>query len=346
MRGLTLDGVGLISFQRDLPEPAIESPTDAIVAIRRAGLCGSDLHPYEGREEVRFGVIPGHEVVGVVAEVGDEVDGFAAADRVLVPFTTSCGRCAACGIGLSSRCERGRLFGYGDPAGGEAGVLQGGQAEHMRVPLAGSTLVAVPPSITDEEALLLSDNFPTGWFAAQQADLRAGEAVAVIGLGSVGLCAVVAAQRLGADPVVAVDPVDDRRRRAGSLGATTMTSDEAREAHGFGSVIEAAGTISAQRLAFDLLRPGGTLSLISVQTADCFPFGPVEAYDRNLTVRVGRSPVRSLLDRLLPMVARDELSVPADVLVTHTDVSLEEGPAIYRRFAAREEGMVKVAFTP
>lgn len=344
MRGLTLDGVGLIAFHRELLEPVIETSTDAIVAVRRAGLCGSDLHPYEGREDVRFGVIPGHEVVGDVLQVGDDVDGFAPGDRVLVPFSTSCGRCVPCRSGLSSRCERGELFGYGDP--GEAGVLQGGQAERVRVPLAGSTLMAIPPTISDEEAVLLSDNFPTGWFAALQADLGVGEPAAVIGLGSVGLSAVVAAQALGADPVVAVDPVDDRRRRAGWLGATAMTESEATRAGGFGAVIEAAGTPPAQRLAFDLLLPGGTLSVISVQTANRFPFDPVEAYDRNVTVRVGRSPVRSLLDRLLTLATNGEVSIPADVVVTHPDVPLEHGPAVYQRFAAREEGMVKVVFVP
>ncbi|HDK45280.1 MAG TPA: alcohol dehydrogenase, partial [Actinobacteria bacterium] len=219
MRGLTLDGVETITFRDDLPDPRLEADTDAIVAVRRAGLCGSDLHPYLGRESVRFGVIPGHEVVGEVTEIGGVVSRFSVGRRVIVPFTTSCGECDPCRSGLSARCVRGDLFGYGDPEDPSKSALQGGQAELLRVPLAEGTLVAVPEGISDEAALLLSDNFPTGWHAARRAAVRPGRAVAVVGLGSVGLSAVAAAKTMGADPVLAVDPVEDRRNRAERLGA-------------------------------------------------------------------------------------------------------------------------------
>jgi alcohol dehydrogenase len=350
MRGLTLDGVRQVSYRTDLPDPSIEEPGDAVVVVHRAGLCGSDLHPYEGREAVRFGVVPGHEVVGEVLATGDGVRHFGPGDRVLVPFTTSCGTCRACRSGLSSRCVTGALFGYAPPGDDDVPALHGGQAELLRVPLADGTLVAVPAGVTDEQALLLSDNFPTGWYAAERADIRPGDVVVVVGAGAVGLCAVAAAFELGAHAVLAIDPVDGRRRRAADLGASTAAPDDAASAvagiaasDGVGSVIEAAGTRAAQALAFSLVRPGGTLSVIAVQTADRLAFTPVDAYDVNLTVRLGRAPVRSLLDRLLPRVAAG-LQIPTAVVVSHPRTALADGPSLYRRFAAREPGLVKALF--
>ena len=346
MQGLVLAATANVAFRDDLREPALVDPRDAIVRVTAAGLCGSDLHPYEGREGVRFGVVPGHEIVGTVVSAGDGVAGFRAGDRVLAAFTTSCGRCTFCDSGLSARCESGQLFGYGDPDG-DSPALEGGQAELVRVPLADTTMVAVPPGTSDETAVLLTDNFPTAWYAVQRADVSAGGDIAVVGLGSVGLCAVACAQQAGAASMLAVDPVADRRRRAEALGATAVHPDEA---HGhtrrYASVVEAAGTAPAQRLAYGLVRPGGTLSVIAVQTTERFAFTPVEAYDANLTVRAGRAPVRSVLARILPLVSAGDLAVPTDTVVTHPGVPLSEGPETYRRFAAREEGLVKAVFVP
>jgi len=346
MHGLTLDDVGVITYRTDLPEPAIVRPTDAVLAVRRAGLCGSDLHAYEGRERVRFGVIPGHEVVGEVLAVGDDVDDVVPGDRVLVPFTSSCGVCKPCRAGLSARCSSGELFGFGDPDLSSASALQGGQAERIRVPLAASTMVRLPDHISDELAVLLADNFPTGWHAAERAGIVPGEPAVIVGLGSVGLCALVAAMSMGAKPVIAIDPLADRRDRAGRLGAYPATPGEEDTTIPAVSVIEAAGTPAAQRLAVRLLDPGGTLSIISVPTSVHFPFTPVEAYDRNLTIRTGRAPVRSILEHLLDRVLAGEVAVPVDVVLTHPAVPLEHGAEVYRRFAAREPGMLKVAFIP
>jgi alcohol dehydrogenase len=345
MRGLTLDAVRTISYRDDIPAPTIVEPTDALVAVTAAGLCGSDLHPYEGREAARFGVVQGHEIVGHVLEVGP-ASSLRPGERVLAAFTTSCGQCRFCREGLSARCERGELFGFGAPDG-DRRALGGGQAELVRVPLADSTAVAVPGALSDTEAVLLTDNLPTAWYAATRADVRRGDCVAVIGLGSVGLCAVVSAFAQGAGEVLAVDPVADRRARAQSLGATVESPDGVRDRLGtIAAVIEAAGTVAAQRLAFELLRPGGTLSVIAVQTDATFGFTPVDAYDRNVTVRAGRAPVRSVLDSLVPQIASGAVAVPSDVVVTHPGLPLEDGPEVYRRFAAREGGMVKAVFAP
>lgn len=347
MRGLVLTGVEEVEHRTDLPDPEVEDPTDAVVAVGLTGLCGSDLHPYLGREAVRFGVVPGHEVVGQVAAVGPEVRRFEVGDRVVVPFTTSCGACPACVRGLSSRCEHGQLFGYGPADDPGVPALQGGQAEKMRVPLADGTLLAVPAGLRDVDALLLADNAPTGWYAAERAAVPPGDPVAVVGLGAVGLCAVAALRFLGGRRILAVDPVADRRARAEELGARTVTPDEAGDHLGaMAAVVEAAGSRAAQRLAYDLLRPGGTLSVIAVQTDERFAFDPVDAYDRNLTFRAGRAPVRSILERLMPLVVTGDVTLPTDLVVTHPEVPLHLGAETYRRFAAREPGFVKAAFVP
>jgi alcohol dehydrogenase len=357
MRGLVLDAVGEVAVRHDLPDPTIEAPTDAIVAVRAAGLCGSDLHPYLGREPARTGVVPGHEAVGEVVAVGRDTTEVAVGSRVLVPFTTCCGACSTCRRGLTARCRHGQLFGWGDPDRPELPALHGGQAERLRVPLADATLVTVPDGVDDATAVLLTDNLPTAWEAVARAAPAPGTPLLVVGLGSVGLCAVVAATHAGADPIVAVDPVGDRRDRAARLGAVVAAPDDAPEVlrtalaqRGPGAAllaaVDAAGTLPAQRLAFDLLAPGGTLSVIAVPTDQRFAFTPPEAYDRNVTVRAGRASVRATLERLLARVTSGEVRVRTEVVVTHLDVPLDAGPELYRRFAAREGGLVKAVFRP
>jgi alcohol dehydrogenase len=357
MRGLVLQAVGEVASRHDLPDPTIAAPDEAIVAVRAAGLCGSDLHPYLGREPARLGVVPGHEAVGEVVALGAEVAGVAVGDRVLVPFTTSCGNCPPCRRGLTARCLRGQLLGWGDPDHPEVPALHGAQAALLRVPLAAATLVGVPADVDDATAVLLTDNLPTAWEAVARAAPAAGAPLLVVGLGSVGLCAVVAATHAGAAPIVAVDPVADRRARAARLGAVVASPEEAAEvvgealaAHGPAlpllAAVDAAGTLPAQRLAFELLAPGGTLSVIAVPTDQRFAFTPPEAYDRNVTVRAGRASVRTTLERLLPRVASGEVVAPTEVVVTHLDVPLDAGPSFYRRFAAREDGLVKAVFRP
>ena len=363
MRGLVLEGVGRIGLRDDLPEPTLEDPLDALVAVTAAGLCGSDLHPYRGHEPARPGVVPGHEVVGHVTAVGPQVRSVAPGDRVLAAFTTSCGTCPPCRRGLTARCGQGRLFGWGAPDAPPEGALHGGQAERIRIPLADGTLVRVPEQVDDATALLLTDNLPTGLEAVQRTGVRTGDALVVVGLGSVGLCAVAAALHLGADPVVGVDPVADRRERAERLGAARAVEpeqavDALAEIHRdrgrpaveveptAPAVIDAAGNASGQRLAFDLTRPGGTCSIIAVQTTDRFAFTPVEAYDRNVGVRVGRASARATLEDLLPRVAAGEYPVPTGTVMTHLDVALEDGPALYERFDRHEDGLVKAMLRP
>lgn len=338
-------GPGRIEWREDVADPRIEAGGDAILAVRLTAICGSDLHPYEGREPAAAGVVPGHEAVGEVVDVGPDVRSFRRGDRVLVPFSTSCGRCDACGAGLSARCRDGRLFGWappGDPALG----LHGTQAEYVRVPLADTTLVRLTDELTAREGILLADNFTTGWYGALGAGESGARGVAVVGCGAVGLSAIAAVRFHGAGRLLAVDPVDARRAAARRVGATDVAAPAGTEAyHGaFAHVVEAVGSAPARRLAVDLCGPGATIASIGVPTTD-FGFPPAELYDRNLTWRSGRCPVRSLLPDVLD-ARRRGLVIPVDELAPGPPRPLAEGPAAYARFASRADPEPKPLLAP
>jgi threonine dehydrogenase-like Zn-dependent dehydrogenase len=358
VKGLVLAGPREVEFRTDLPDPAIRDPGDAIVRVELAGICGSDLHPYEGREATAWGVIPGHEAVGEVVAAGPSVERFHAGDRVFLPFTTSCGACAPCRRGLSSRCTRGRLFGWAPPDAPREG-LPGTQAEYVRVPLADTTLLELPEGRIAAEGVLLGDNFTTGYWAALRAleliSSGAGPVSAVvIGCGAVGLSAIVSARYLGAAPLLAVDPVESRRAAALRLGAEAAAppaeaSVKLEDLVGSGVpaadvVIEAVGSGEARALALRLSGPGATISSVGVATSE-FGVRPAELYDRNVTWRSGRCPVYSLMPRLLGDLA-EGLDIPISELLPAPPLGLEEGPRAYARFAARTAGVGKPLLAP
>ncbi len=335
MRALTFEGPGLIAV-RDLPTPELLEGDDALVRVTASGLCGSDLHPYLGREPMARGTITGHEAVGVVEAVGSGVTGVTTGQRVIVPFTTSCGSCDACVRGVSARCERGELFGWRDPSDPSIG-LHGCQAEYIRVPLADTTLVPAP-DVDDAAALLLTDNLPTAMAAIDRSQAR--ESLTVVGLGAVGLCVVAIARRLGVRRIVAIDPVAGRTAAARALGAQIGVAGESEPTS---AVVEASGASAAQRTAIDSAAPGSVVSIISVQTSTDFAFSPIEAYDRNLTVALGRAPVRSILDSHIELLAEVAHEV-ADMIVTRRGLALSGGPATYAAFADR--AFLKGVFDP
>ncbi len=342
MLGVCFESVQQVGL-RELSDPVIEQAEDAIVQVELAGLCGSDLHPFFGREVgIDSGTVMGHEFVGTVVDVGSSVRTIALGDRVCAPFTTSCGRCFFCQQGLTSRCRQGQLFGWREKGKG----LHGGQAQYVRVPLAGGTLMQVPEGIPAETALLLGDNLSTGHYAADMVGAGSAEVCAVIGCGTVGLLAIVSALRQGAKHVIAIDPNPARAQIARQLGASSFTEVAAAEAaigdltdgRGADGVMELVGLPDAQSAAYRLLRPGGTLSVIGCHCTPHFSFSPADAYDKNLTYRTGRCPARFYMSQLADDLV-DNLP-DLDWCVTHR-FAFQDAVAAYDTFAHGKDGCVK-----
>lgn len=351
MQALTFHGPGDVRCER-VDDPEILHPKDAIVRVELAAICGSDLHVWRGHEVgLDAGTVLGHEFMGEVVALGSEVRGLQLGDRVVCPFSTSCGACRSCRGQLSSRCEHGQLFGWVAAGAG----LQGTQAEYARVPLAQGSLVRLPEDLPEglapEAALLVGDVLSTGYFCADAARIRPESDVLVLGCGPVGLMAIVGARSLGAGRVFAVDSVPERLQLAESfgaqalpLGADLVERVQAQvEGPGVDCVLEVVGSPEASRLALDLLRPGGTISAVGVHTESAFAFTPGEAYDKNLTYVAGRCPARSYADRMLQLVASQEF--PLASIFSHR-MGLERGAEGYRIFDGKLEGCTKVLLVP
>ncbi|HKP18679.1 MAG TPA: zinc-dependent alcohol dehydrogenase [Gaiellaceae bacterium] len=365
----------------DVPDPRIEEPTDAIVRITSTAICGSDLHLYGviGRPLMRSGDILGHEPMGIVEQVGSEVDGLRVGDRVVVPFNISCGRCRLCGQGLQSQCETTQnrkwkkgasLFGYTHLYGGVAG----GQAEYLRVPMAHYGPIVVPEGPPDERFLLLSDVLPTAWQAVEYAQVPAGGTLGVFGLGPIGqMCCRIARHR-GAGRVIGVDLVPERLALAQRHGAETVdlrgVDDvvgllrELTNGLGLDSAIDAVGMEAdagpLQRLLQKLkvvpdrfgallaavrsLKRGGTLSISGVYMG-AFPLVPLgELFDRQLTIRMGQANVRRWVDEIMPLLGDGDPLGTQD-FVTH-DLPLGQAPEGYRMFREKRDGAIKVVLHP
>lgn len=348
MRGICFQSTGVIDLQT-VADPKLERSSDAIVQVEVAGLCGSDLHPFFGRESgLDPGTVMGHEMVGTIVDLGAEAKAesdLEVGDRVYAPFTSSCGKCFFCLSGLTARCDRGELFGW---RSGQQG-LQGCQAEWVRVPLAAGTLLKVPDSLESHEALLLGDNLSTGYFCAEMADIKAGGNYAVVGCGTVGqLCLQIAAKQ-NCGKLFAIDPVPDRRESASRWGAIPLAADESAvaevmlqtEGRGVDGVMELVGLPQAQELAFKLLRPGGIISVIGCHCTPHFAFSPAQAYDKNLTYRTGRCSARHYMELLQPRVL--EKSFDLTGIITH-QFSPEDCKRAYEIFSLQRDGCIKAVF--
>lgn len=260
MKAVVWHGVGDIRLD-DVTDPKLEEPGDAIVRITTSAICGTDLHLVRGTMPGMVpGTVLGHEAVGVVEETGTAVRGFTPGDRVVVCSTISCGYCAYCRSGYYAQCDtanpKGPQAGTSFFGGPEAtGPVDGLQAEYARIPYATNTLVKVPDGVTDDQAIMVSDVLPTGWFGARLAQVTEGDTVLVLGAGVVGQCAVAAAKRQGAARVLVVDGLPDRLARARAQNAETIdfntedpvaTVRELTGGIGVDRVIEAVG-VDAQR---------------------------------------------------------------------------------------------------
>lgn len=348
MKALTFHGKDTIDYE-SIDDPKILSPSDVIVRVKVCAICGSDLHVYHEHEKgLDHGTAMGHEFAGEIVEIGKEVKTLRKGDLVMTPFTTNCGKCFYCKIGLTCRCVHSQLFGWVQQSKG----LQGGQAEYVGVPMAESTLKKIPEGISLEEGLMLGDIISTGFFCAHQAEIKPKSTYVVLGSGPVGLMAILGAREYGAEKIFAIDTVEERLKHAEQFGAIPINASKQRvievikeftQGRGADAVMEAVGNHNAGKLAYDLVRPGGIISQVGVCTDAHLPFSPTQAYDKNLTYKVGRCPARYFMDKLVPVVQQKKYDFTS--IITHR-IKLSEGVSGYDIFANKKDNCLKVVMEP
>jgi threonine dehydrogenase-like Zn-dependent dehydrogenase len=373
----------------DVPEPRLLGPRDAIVRVTHTAICGSDLHLYNGFvPSMQKGDVLGHEFMGEVVELGSEVGNLNVGDRVVVPFPIACGNCSPCQEGLYSVCENSNpnawmaeklwghspcgIYGYSHLLGGYAG----GQAEYVRVPFADVGPIRIPESVSDEQALFLSDIFPTGYMGAELCDIQPGDVIAVWGCGPVGQFAIKSATMLGAERVIAIDRYPERLRMAREQGgAETLNYEEVSvldalkdltagrgpdgcidavglESHGHAAVY--AYDRAKQALMLETDRPlalreailacrnGGTVSVIGVYGGfvDKFPMGAV--VNGSLTIKAGQTHVQRYAPKLLETIERGEID--PSFVISHR-MPLDQAPEAFKLFNDKRDDCMKVVLT-
>ena len=344
MRATVLYGAGDVRIE-NVPDARLIDSTDALVAVSRACICGSDLWPYKLMKPGEPPRRMGHEAIGVVEAVGSGVRTLKVGDVVVMPFAYSDGTCAFCHEGLHTSCVHGGFFGTVE--------LPGAQAEAVRIPLADGTLVVLP--VREDDALMaslltLSDVMGTGHHAARAAKVARGKTVAVIGDGAVGLCDVIAARRLGAERIMILGHHPDRIALAKGFGATDVVSERGESAVervraltgglGVHSVLECVGTEEAMRTAIGIARAGGAIGRVGVPHYEAIP-GSEPAFYNNLTVGGGPAPVRAYIQELLPDVLEGKIE-PGRVF--DRVIGLDDVPDGYRAMNEREA--IKVMLKP
>jgi alcohol dehydrogenase len=321
MRAAVFNGPGDIAIE-EVPDPEIEAPTDAVIRVTHTAVCGSDLWFYRGQSDREVGSRVGHEPMGIVEAVGEDVRRVEPGDRVLAPFVVSCGECEFCRRGLHTSCENGASW-------------NGAQAEQLHVPHADGTLVRVPDRYADDEDALesllpLTDVLGTGHHAAVSAGVDEASTCVVVGDGAVGLCGVLAARRLGARRIVAVGHHPDRLDIASDFGATETVDGSSVDAvaaveditdGGADHVMECVGAASAMETAVDVCRPGGTVGYVGVpHGVDAEGLDLYEFFGKNVTLSGGVAPVRAYVDDLMADVLGGTLD-PAPVLTKTVDLA-------------------------
>jgi threonine dehydrogenase-like Zn-dependent dehydrogenase len=338
MRVTTIHAPGDIRLE-ERPRPEVSAPTDAVIKITAGCICGSDLWPYRGANDITPGSTIGHEMVGVVEDVGAEVTSFAPGDFVIVPFCTCDNTCPHCRNGAQSACRNG-------------GFTTGGQGEYGLVTQAEGSLVktdGVPDADMIPSLLALSDVFPTGWHCAVSAGVKKGDTVVVVGDGAVGLCGVLAAVQMGAERVVAMSRHESRQEIARQFGATHVVAERGREGAaaikeltggvGADAVLECVGTDDAMGMAFAVARPGSMVGFVGVPHGVELPVSKMFA--KNIGLAGGVAPVRRYLPELLDLVTSGAVN-PG--LVFDTVLPLSEVAAGYR--AMDERTAIKVLLQP
>lgn len=331
----------------DVPKPAIRGSRDALVKITLGAVCGSDLHIYHGLGSMQQGELIGHEFVGVVEDVGSEVQRFKSGARVVASFISPCGNCALCRKGWFNQCQHRGIFGFGELYGRGLG---GAQAEYVVVPNADQTLEPIPLGMTDEQALFVGDILATGFFGAERAQIKPGDVVAVIGAGPVGLMATMCAQLFGPSRVLVIDMVDARLEIAQELGGTPINASQAHPVEavmdwtnqlGADASIECVGQMSAVDTAIRSVRGGGTISMVGVPSAWTADFPYMQVWERALTFRAGVCNVPAYMRPLLDLIAAGRLH--PEKIISHR-MKLADIEEAYRMFDAREA--TKIVLTP
>lgn len=374
----------------EVPDPQIQDDRDIIIQITSTAICGSDLHLYDGfMPTMQKGDILGHEPMGEVVEVGKAITKLKVGDRVVVPFAISCGSCFFCQNNMYSLCDNSNpnaemarevmgqspagLFGYSHMLGGFAG----GQAEYLRVPYADVGPIKISSGLPDEQELFLSDIFPTGYMAAENADITPGDTVAVWGCGPVAQFAIQSAWMLGAGRVIAIDRVPERLAMAAAHGKAETINYEQEDVYerlmemtngrgpdrcidAVGTEAHASGVVGVYdrvkqsvmlesdrpyvlREAIMCCRKGGTISIpgVYIGFGDKIPLGPM--MNKGLTIKTGQTHVQRYLEPLLQKVEAGEID--PSFVITHR-APLEDGPQLYKTFRDKEDGCIKVVLQP
>lgn len=375
MKAIVYKGINQVEV-REVKEPQIEKPDDAVIKITSSAICGSDLHLIHGMiPHLRKGFTLGHEAMGIVQETGPEVTKVKKGDRVIIPFPVACGHCWYCEHGLWSQCdnsnkdhEMGGIFGYSDTLGG----YDGGQAEYLRVPYANVGPTMVPEDLEDEKVLFLTDILPTSYWSVVNSGVKAEDTVIVLGCGPVGLLAAKWAAFFGAKRIIAVDCVDYRLRHAQKYGVETVnfkehdtTGEYLKEiTHGGADVVIdcvgmdgkmsafekvetvlklQGGSKSAIEMASQAVRKGGTIQFTGIYGAkyNLFPFG--DFFSRNITLKMGQCPANTYISTILELIKQNRFD--ATDIITHR-VSLSEGAHAYEIFDKKEDNCIKVVLKP
>ena len=344
MRATVMYGAGDVRIE-SVPDASLVDPTDALVSVTRAAICGSDLWPYKTMDHDEAGRPMGHEFVGVVEAIGADVRSVKAGDLVVAPFLYSDGTCVFCQEGLQTSCLHGGRYGFNG--------VDGGQGEAVRVPHADGTLVRVavgPDDALMPSLLTLTDVMATGHHAAISASVGPGTTAAVVGDGAVGLCGVIAARRLGAEQIIILGRHPDRIALAREFGATDVVSERGDEAvervreltGGFGAhcVLECVGLAQSLGTALAIARPGGTVGRVGAPQDASLP-DAIPTFFRNVTVGGGVAPARAYIKELLPDVLEGRIE-PGRVFDRTS--TLDEVPDGYRAMNDREaiKVMVKI----
>jgi threonine dehydrogenase-like Zn-dependent dehydrogenase/quercetin dioxygenase-like cupin family protein len=344
MRGTVMYAAGDVRIE-NVPDPKVEAPTDAVIRVTRACICGSDLWPYKNLQPDEGARVMGHEAIGVVEEIGRDVRTVKVSDLVVMPFAFSDGTCLFCEEGLQTECIHGGFFGNPE--------VPGAQSEAVRVPQADGTLYVLP--VSEDDALMpslltLSDVMGTGHHAAVVAKVGPGATVAVVGDGAVGLCGVIAAKRLGADQIIIMGRHEDRIALASDFGATEVVSERGEEAfervkaladgRGVHAVLECVGLDQSMETAIEIARPGGAVGRVGVPQHEAMPAAQTSFF-KNVTIGGGPAPVRAYIDELLPDILEGRIE-PGRVF--DRTVDLDGVPEGYRAMNDRES--IKVLVKP